>query len=153
VSKSILIAASPFVLKDGRVGSVLAHVAHMVRHGGVFWILIQPGMYEPEEFLHPDIESAYFYDVPTKTVLYRAKVEFAGTRTEFPSGKRYDQYFPDFRSKGEGPVYCLLFTSVSHLDRTYRLKDFRKLNGKRVKRVQNYVLIEDPEYPEIFTIK
>ena len=151
--KSLIIAASPFVLSDGRLGSVLAHASHMIKHGGVFWALVQPGKWWPEEFSHSDVESVYFYDVPTKSVLYRAKVEFAGTREEFPAGKKYNSYFPEFRTKEERPVYYLLLTSLAHLNRVYRLKDFQKPDGSRVKRVQNYVIIEDPEYQEIFTIK
>ena len=149
---SILIAASPFAVRDPKLGSVLAHACHMARHGGVFWGLIPPGREWLGEFAHPEVKSAYFYDVPTKSVLYRAMVDFAGTPDEFPEKAKYNQYFPDFRGKPEAPVYCLLLTRFEHLDRVYRLRDFHKPDGERVKRVQNYVLVEDPEYPSVFTI-
>ena len=161
MKKAILIAANPLaVITDsdkvlGEIGSVLAHALHLVRHGGVFWDLSVPGPTTSDEFPHDDIESAYFYDVPTRSIAFRAEVELVGTPDDMKDNPKHEWYMPKFRGfRAMGFSYLLLLRSMERLERNYSESDFLKVSdGKPVERVQNYVLIEDPEYPAIFKIE
>jgi len=160
MEKAILIAANPLAKYDdgesgvlGELGSILAHACHLTKHGGVFWDLVPPGMWRSEQFPHPDIAAAYFYDVSSSQVQYRATVEFAGTPDELPSIDRYRPYAPPFRTYPRQDSYLVLLTSIGRLGKDYRINQFKKLDGSNVERVQNYVIIQDPDYPSIFDVK
>ncbi|MHA1925870.1 MAG: hypothetical protein ACXACG_14055 [Candidatus Thorarchaeota archaeon] len=160
MKKAILIAANPLAKFDdgefgvlGEIGSILAHACHLIKHGGVFWDLIPPGMYRSEQFSHPEVKDAYFYDVSSGMIQYRATIEFAGALNEIPSIDRYRPYAPPFRTFPRDDSYLLLLTSIGRLDKDYRLNQFKKLDQSKVERVQNYVIIQDPDYPVIFQIR
>ncbi|MHA1930102.1 MAG: hypothetical protein ACTSV2_16135 [Candidatus Thorarchaeota archaeon] len=160
MKKAILIAANPLaVIPDsdivlGEIGSIIAHVQHLVRHGGVFWDVSIPGPMTSDEFPHEGINTAYFYDVPTRSIAFRAEVDLIGTPDDMKDNSKYEWYMPKFRRFREmGFSYLLLLRSIERLDRNYSESDFLKISdGKPVERVQNYVLIEDPEYPSIFKV-
>ncbi|MDF1537825.1 MAG: hypothetical protein P1Q69_02870 [Candidatus Thorarchaeota archaeon] len=158
MTKSILIAASPLTEDSdgnplGERGSILAHACHLAKHGGVVWVLIQPGESYSEAFRHPDLKRAYFYDVPSQTISYRATIDFAGAPGEIPNLDTLKWYYPQFRPFPPAEfTFILLISGFERLDKNYRLDDFFKLDGSKVERVQNYVLIEDPEFTSIYSI-
>ena len=157
MTTALIIAASPLAKRSdgtplGQLGSVLAHACHLVRHGGVFWDIFPPSQWVSKEFPHSEVRTVYFYDVPSQSVVFRGDVEFAGTLNEVPSWDKYQWYLPSFRELSEH-AYLILITSMGRLDRNYKLGDFRKLSdGSAVERVQNYVLIEDPDYSTIIDV-
>jgi hypothetical protein len=110
-------------------------------------------MYRSEKFPHPDVKTSYFYDVSSSLVQYRATVEFAGTLSELPSIDLHRPYAPPFRTFPRDNAYLLLLTSIGRLDKDYRLNQFKKLDQSKVERVQNYVIIQNPDYPIIFDVK
>ena len=158
--KAILIAANPLsTISDsndvlGEHGCLTAHACHLVRHGGVFWDISVPGPMTSEEFPHDDIEYAYFYDVPTGTVSFRGEIELVCTPDDLLENPKYNWFLPPFRNVREsGFSYLILLRAFERLDRNYVESDFVKVdNGEPVRRVQNYVLIRDPEFNAIFRL-
>lgn len=115
MKKAILIAANPLSASEdpgevlGELGSVTAHACHLVRHGGVFWDISVPGPMTSDEFPHEDIETAYFYDVPSGMVSFRAEVELVCTPDDIRENPKYRWFMPSYRTvRRSGFSYLLL---------------------------------------------
>lgn len=145
--KAIIIPFNPHLNFYGgsAIGSLAAHKMFADRHGAVFWDLTRAST-------HDDIKTAYFYDTDEKAVTYKAKIEYIKPKEEIDP--KEEKYIPNWRKvnwedeQTPGQIWLKL-KDIFPLKRKHALSDFLKASdGKRLKRVQNFAIVKDPNFKE-----
>ena len=122
------------------VGSVLAHMAHIERYGGVYWDLVMDA--DVSQFKDKYPISGYLYCTDTKSVDYRVRIR---NITREPS---QDDCIPDWRRYDDITRYTfILLDQIDTLFPSRNLKEFVKVTDKKpIQRppIGNYVRVFDP---------
>jgi len=151
LKKAIIIPFNPHLDFHGgsAIGSLLAHKMFADKKGAVFWDLARAREYE-------DVKVAYFYDTDEKTVTFKAKIEYVKTKKKIALEE--ERFIPNWRKvnwegKQEPGQVWLKLTDIFPLKRKHLLSDFRKVSdGERLRRVQNFAIVMDPDYKEERTV-
>ncbi len=150
MNKAIIIPANPHPKGGGRwmggasVGKILPHMTFIKKHGAVFWGFGGGQSINNME----DIKKGYFYITPDKSVKFVFDIDYIKIKKSIP--KKDINYIPEWRKwdwKNYGEGYYIKISKITQLKKSRRLSDFVKISDdKRVRRVQCYVIVKDPNY-------
>ena len=153
----MLIPASSVGMTNPSFGSLWVHAKFAETHGKVFWSVFPPGKRRTtvDAFPHNKIKIAYFYDVLSRRVRFKARVHEILGGSQKGKLRKYSKYIPKFRrayakSRGHREEYWILVSDVSELVNPVRLGRLsRSRDGRPLRQARLYAIIEDPKLPGI----
>lgn len=154
MKKAILFPANPnrkFVGGQDE-GSIEAHIDVIRSEGAVYWRLVSPGCYVAGEFAHDDVRKGYLYDVDAKRVTHSCDISWIKPMQEIPFTEAQKYVLGGFRDQTHfdelaEDFYALSIDQIVPLKQAHPIGDFNKYkDGKPVKLVRNYCIIQDPEF-------
>ncbi|MHA1757818.1 MAG: hypothetical protein ACTSVV_13665 [Promethearchaeota archaeon] len=142
----ILIPANPNREYESgpNVGSIENHMQFLNERGKVFWRLVPPrANWKVRIRYNP--KCGYFYSVIDKRVTHKFKIEQMLKGEDLP--ENLEQFVPSYREYHICSGFLILINSIILLQQPHYLSEFFKISdGTAVKRVQNFVWIQDINY-------